>query len=150
MSPTRVASGLLARALLACGLLVAAATPACADPAKAEAASVLAAVDRFRRAEYPGKPALLAPLEAVVCNDAAVCAAKEACVAHAQPLVQAITMKSDVERRLGDADAAGMDLETRAAMLAKLDEASHLLDKGRAAQGACDQKTLELKMKYRF
>ena len=138
----------LARALaLALAVVVVA---ACADPTKQEAASVLAAVDRFRRAEYPAKPGLLAPLKDVPCKDAEVCAAKDACVAHAEPLVQAITMKTDVQLRLGDADAAAMDLETRAEMIAKLDEASRLLDKGRAAQGACDQKTLELKMKYRF
>jgi hypothetical protein len=122
----------------------------CADPAKGEAASLVAAIDRFRRAEYPGKPALLGPLKDVPCKDATVCAAKDACVAHAEPLVQAITMKTEVQLRLGDGDAAAMDLEARAAMLAKLDEASRLLDQGRAAQGACDQKTLELKIKYRF
>jgi hypothetical protein len=144
MSPTRLRFALLAVVALPLG------AAACTDPAKGEAASVLAAVERFRRAEYPAKPGLLGPLKDVPCKDAEVCAAKDACVAHAEPLVQAITMKTEVQRALGDADAAAMDLETRAAMIGKLDEASKLLEKGRAAQGACDQRTLELKMKYRF
>ncbi len=122
----------------------------CADPAKREAASVVAAVDRFRRAEYPGKPALLGPLKDVPCMDRDVCAAKDACVAHAEAMVLAITMKTEVQQRLDEPDAGPLDLETRAALLTKLDDASHLLDKGRTLQASCDQKTLELKMKYRF
>lgn len=123
---------------------------ACADPAKGEAASVLAAVDRFRRAEYAGKPALLAPLRAVPCTDKEVCAAKDACVAHAEPLATAIAMKTEVQLRMDAPDAGPMDDATRAALVAKLDEASRLLDKGRAAQAACDRDTLVLKMKYRL
>ncbi len=122
---------------------------ACTEPARGEAASVLAAVDRFRHAEYAAKPALLGPLKETPCTDPEVCAAKEACVAHAEPLVQAITMKAEVQRRM-DEDAGRLDDVARAALVAKLDEASRLLDTGRAAQAACDQRTIALRMKHRF
>ena len=126
------------------------AAPACADPAKAEAASLLAAVDRFRRAEYPGKASMLPPLREVACTDRDVCATKDACIAHAEPLVAAIAMKSEVQRKMDDPEAGILDPDTRAALIAKLDDASKLLDKGRAAQAACDQKTIELRMRYRL
>jgi hypothetical protein len=122
---------------------------ACQNPAKAEAASLVEAVDRFRRAEFAGKPALLAPLQAVPCSDREVCAAKEACVAHAEPMVQGITLKHEVDVSMASADAAALDAETRATLLSKLDDASRLLDKGHAAQPSCDEKTMQLKMKYR-
>ena len=121
---------------------------ACSNPSKGEAASLVAAVDRFRRADFAGKPALLAPLQEVACTDREVCAAKRACVAHAEPLVASIRAKNEVDQRMQNADAEPLDPDARAGLIRKLDEASRLLDQGRTAQGACDEKILQLRVKY--
>ena len=120
----------------------------CSNSTKGEAASLVAAVDRFRRADFAGKPALLGPLQAVECTDKEVCAAKSACVAHAEPLVESIRTKNEVDLRMQNADAEPLDPEARGALIRKLDQASRLLDKGRTAQGACDEKILQLRVKY--
>ena len=122
----------------------------CSNPAKGEAASLVAAMDRFRAAELISKPGLLPPLQAMPCTDAEVCAAKTACVDHAERLVHGIALKHDVDMRMSGTDAASFDPETRAALIAKLDDASRLLDEGHAAQAACDEKTLQLRIKYRL
>jgi hypothetical protein len=141
----------MTRALLrALAFALAASTASACSGAKREAASLVAAVDRYRRAEMSAKRPLAEALEAVPCSDADVCAAKGACVAAALPTVRGDALKSAVQQTLNDLHA-GKITEAEAAsqhLPAKLDEASRLLSDGRARLTDCDLKITALRLRY--
>ncbi len=93
---------------------------------------------------------MLAPLQQVACTDRDVCRAKEACLAHAEPTVAGLKLKSDVHAGLAELEAKRLqpDAETARALPGKLEEASRMLDKGHAALGGCDERVMALKVKF--
>jgi len=131
------------------GLTVGLAT-GCSNPAKGEAATLVANVDRFRRAENADKPSLLPAIESSPCTDPDVCAAKQACLAHAKPTADGLALKNEVQRGLADLEQKRLEPDASAAatLPTKLDEASRLLDRGHAALAGCDQRLLVLRAKF--
>jgi hypothetical protein len=122
---------------------------ACAD-SKREAASLVGAVDRYRRAENKDKPEAAAALETVECHEKDVCDAKTACLAVSRPTARGLVIKREVEEKIGDLEAKRLDPDAEAAkaLPEKLDEASRLLEEARAALPGCDAKILNVRHKY--
>jgi hypothetical protein len=129
------------------GLLL---TATSCSSAKREAASLVAAVDRYRKAEMPGKGPLADAIAAVVCGAPEVCAAKEACVASARPTAEGVALKAEVEEALAELHAGKMTQEQAASrnLAPKLDRATQLLDEGHARLPACDAKITALRREY--
>ena len=129
--------------------LVLPAAPAC-SPGKREAASLVAAVDRYRRAEMNAKGPLADLIEVAPCTDTEVCAAKAACVASARPTAKGSALKAEVESSLADLHAGKLTQAQASSrdLGAKLDEASRLLDEGHAKLSACDAEITALRLKY--
>ncbi len=139
-----------ARRLVALAVLtVLSALPAC-SPAKREAASLVSAVDRYRRAENVAKPTQAAVLERVACTDRDVCDAREACLASSRPTSRGLILKSEVEAALANLHAGTLAAgdATARELPSKLDEAQRLLDEGHASLSACDAKITALRLKY--
>ena len=86
-----LAAGAAVLALLGalCGL------PGCVR-GKGEAASLVAAVDRYRKADLRAKGPLADAIDAVPCSQEDVCAAKLACMAVARPTVKGAALKAEV------------------------------------------------------
>ncbi len=118
--------------------------------AKREASFLVAAVDRFHRAENADKPRSAAAISSVTCTDPAVCEAKGACQAATTATADALLLKADVEARLADIRRGALSKTDDAvkALPAKLDEAGRLLGEGRRGMPACDQKILVLRGRY--
>jgi hypothetical protein len=123
--------------------------PACASP-KNEAASVLNAVDRYRRAENAQKPAQAAALESVQCSDPEVCDVKATCLQSAQATARALVLKAEIEKGVADIEAGRLSKEDPAAQAlhGKWEESVRLLEEGHKLMPACDDKVLSLKRKY--
>lgn len=124
--------------------------PACESGARQEAAQLIEAVDRFRKAENPGKPAALEALRAVKCSAADVCKARDACLASAEATAKAMRLKSEVEQGLVavEKDAMPRDSDGARALPAKLDEAEALLKEGFSLLPACDDQIMDLKRRH--
>jgi hypothetical protein len=133
-------------------LVLLAALVACSSVAKREAGSLVEAVDRFRRAENPAKPAAANDVRVAACTDAEVCAAKAACLAAIEPTTRALEINAEVERALADLEAKRLAPSDPAAreLPKKLDQSEGLLKQGKAAMPACDAQTLALKLKHRL
>jgi hypothetical protein len=144
----------VARSLLAgCGLLTCALVLAgCSTGARQEAAQVVEAVDRFRKADNPGKPAAAEALRAVKCSASDVCQARDACLASAEATAKAMRLKSEVEQGLDqvEKDAMPRDSADARALPAKLDEAEALLKEGFSLLPACDDRIMALKRRHRI
>ncbi len=129
--------------------ILAASSTACGS-GKREAASLVAAVDRYRKAPMESKAAPAAMIEKVECSDAEVCAAKEACLQSARPTVRGMALKLEVTKALDDLNegrithdqAEGMGLSR------KLDDASRAIDDGRVNLAGCDAEVISLRLKY--
>ena len=122
---------------------------ACAS-AKREAAELVAAVDRFHRAENADKPAREKAIEAVVCADEEVCEAKRLCEAATKDTAAGLLLKAEVERGLAALEKGSLqktDPEAQA-LSGKLDEAGRLLGEGHVRMPACDDKILDLRRRY--
>ena len=126
--------------------------PGCESGARQEAAQVVEAVDRFRKAENPAKPAAVEALRAVKCSAADVCKARDACLASAEATAKAMRLKSEVEQGLSavEKDATPRDSDEARALPAKLDEAESLLKEGFSLLPACDDEIMVLKRKHRI
>jgi hypothetical protein len=135
-------------ALLALAVLVAA-TTSCA-PGKREAASLVEAVDRYRRAEMASKGPLADALDAVPCTVTEVCAAKTACIAASRPTAEGVALKAEVETSLAALHAGKITQEEAASrnLPAKLGRAGLLLDEGYAKLPACDARITALRLRY--
>ncbi len=131
---------MLALALLVCS---------CAS-GKRESASLVAAVDRYRKAEMRAKGPLAEAIEAVPCTQAEVCAAKEACLAAARPTAKGVALKAEVEGALADLHAGKLTQEDAASrgLAQKLDQATQLLDEGYAKLSVCDARITALRLEY--
>jgi len=118
--------------------------------AKRESASLVAAVDRYRRADMGAKGPLADAIAAVPCAAEEVCAAKLACVASAEPTAKGAALKAEVERALGDLHAGRKTQEEAAAqgLPQKLDLASRLLSEGEAKLSRCDALITALRLEY--
>lgn len=124
-------------------------TLACAS-SKNEAASVLNAVDRYRRAENAQKPAQAAALESVQCSDPEVCDVKSTCLKSAQATSRALVLKAEIEKGVADIEAnrIAKDDPAAQALHGKWEESVRLLEEGHKLMPACDDKVLSLKRKY--
>jgi hypothetical protein len=118
--------------------------------AKQEASSLVAAVDRFHRAENRDKPERAAAIATVACTDPAVCEAKTACQAATKSTADALILKAEVEIKLGEVRHGTLSKtdDAVAALPGKLDDAGRLLEEGRKAMPACDQAILVLRGRY--
>jgi hypothetical protein len=128
--------------------------PACpsSSNARQEAQQVAEAMDRFRKADNPSKPAMVASLRAVKCSATDVCKARDACLASAEATAKSLLLKSEVEQGLSAVEkgTTSKDSPEARALGPKLDEAETLLKEGFAALPACDDQIMALKRKYAF
>lgn len=140
--------------LLAVALPLALALPlaACDGSARQEADSVVRATERFRRAENAEKPAVIHDLRATRCSAADVCRARKECLAYAEPTVQALLLKTEVQNGLGrlEKDAMAKDSDEAKALPQKLDDAQRLLKEGIDHLDACDREIQALRRAHRL
>jgi hypothetical protein len=131
-------------------LVAVAALVACAGSAKREASILVAAVDRYRRADSVSKTAEAQRVAAVACTDAKVCGAKRACLAALDPTARALALKDEVARRVTDLQEKRLapDSPEAEALPGKLDEAEKLLREGRAKMPDCEKLLTDLQMDY--
>jgi hypothetical protein len=118
--------------------------------ARRESASLVAAVDRYRKAPMNAKAPLADAIAAVPCTAPDVCAAKDACVASALPTVRGVALKSEVEAALADLHAGKLTQDEAASrgLGPKLDQATQLLEEGQARLSVCDAKITALRLEY--
>jgi len=123
---------------------------ACEGSARRESASLIDAVDRYRRAESGAKAAQRQAVLALACSDADVCAAKQACLAAIDPTTRALALKDEVALRLGDIQNGRLapDAPEADALPGKLDEAERLLREGRAKMADCDARLAGLRVHH--
>jgi hypothetical protein len=123
---------------------------ACTGGAKREASALLAAVDRYRRADDTSKAAEAQKVAGVACSDSKVCGAKQACLAAIHPTERALMLKLEVERRLSDIEQKRLPLDSpeAQALPSKLDEAERLLDQGRAKLHRCEKELTDLQLEH--
>lgn len=121
---------------------------ACSGSVKRETASLVAAVDRFERAEDTSKVAQVQAVAAVACSAAQVCDAKRACLSAIEPTAQALALKEEVAARIEDLQKKRLsqDSPEAQALPDKLDLASKLLKEGRAKMPACEKKLADLRV----
>ena len=133
---------------LAAGIVVL----SCAAGGRQEAAQVAEAMDRFRKADNPSKPAQVAALRAVKCSVADVCKARDACLASAEATSRSLLLKNEVAQALGAIESGTLSKESPEArgLALKLDESTTLLDEGFSALPGCDDQIMALKRKYAF
>jgi hypothetical protein len=138
------------RALIASGLVVTAL--ACESGARRQAQQLVSAVERFRRADNPAKPATVAAIRDVSCTDPDVCGAREACLAAAESTGKALELKSEVQQGLAALERGQLAKESPEAQVlpSKLDMAEALLKEGHARLGACEDQIAALKRKHRI
>jgi hypothetical protein len=131
-------------------LVVLALLAASCSSAKQEASSLVAAVDRFHRAENIDKPDRATAITLVACSDPTVCEAKAACQTATKATADALILKADVETKLAEVRRGALSKTDDAvqALPGKLDEAGRLLGEGRKAMPDCDQKILVLRSRY--
>jgi hypothetical protein len=134
---------------LAVTLALGAGLVACAV-GKKESASLVAAVDRYRRAEMGAKGPLADAIADVPCTDEEVCAAKLACIASAGPTVKGAALKTEVERAVAQlrSGALTQDQAAQMGLPQKLDTASSLLSEGEGKLERCDALITALRLKY--
>jgi len=117
---------------------------------KQEAASLVAAVDRFHKAENVDKAERQRAIAEVVCVDADVCEAKHLCATATASTAQGLLLKAEVEKGLAALEQGTLAKtdEGAKALPSKLDEAGRLLGEGHVLMPVCDQKILALRGKY--
>jgi hypothetical protein len=121
---------------------------ACSGSIKRETASLVAAVDRYERADDASKGAQVQAIAAVACSSAQVCDAKRACLAAVAPTVRALALKEEVSARIEDLQSKRLapDSPEAQALPGKLDLAAGLLKEGRAKMPACEKKLSDLRL----
>jgi hypothetical protein len=116
--------------------------------AKREAGSLVAAVDRFHRAENSAKPARADEVAVVACRDAEVCEAKKLCTDATGQMAAGLRLSSEVQAKMSDLEAGTLDRGEVSALTAKLEDAGRLHREGYHAMLACDGKVTALRLKY--
>jgi hypothetical protein len=117
---------------------------------KQEAASLVAAVDRFHKANNPEKADRAKAIAQLACTDPEVCDAKGLCEAATTSTAEALVLKAEVELRLVDLERGTLAKTDDAAkaLPGKLDEAERKLDEGHKAMPRCDERILALRARY--
>ncbi len=130
-------------------LVVALLVAAC-RAAKPEASALVVSVDRFHRAGNEERPARADGVAALACTDREVCEAREACVRATAATAGALRAKDAAEAILAEVRAGARPPDDPAvrALPEKLDQATHLLEEGRAAMPGCDHRILVLRERY--
>ena len=123
---------------------------ACSNPARRQAAALSDAIDRYRRAENPGKAERAGAVVAVACTDAEVCATKQACMAAISSTVRALQLKDEVTARLADLESKRLapDAPDAVALPGKLDDAERLLKEGHDKMGDCEVALTALRLHH--
>jgi hypothetical protein len=123
---------------------------ACSRSAKREAGTLLAAMDRYQRADNASKAPQAQAVAAVACTEGEVCEAKRACLAAIEPTAQALAIKDEVSARIDDLQAKRLapDAPEAQALPGKLDLAAKLLNEGRARMPSCEKKLADLRLTY--
>ena len=108
------------------------------------------AVERFRRADNPSKPATVESLRTIQCSAPDVCRARDACLASAEATSRALKLKAEVEQGLLaiERDAMAKTSDEARQLPYKLDEAEGLLKEGFERLGPCDDQVMALKRKH--
>jgi hypothetical protein len=121
---------------------------ACSGSVKRETASLVAAVDRYERADDASKGVQVQAVAAVACSAAQVCEAKRACLAAMEPIAQALALKEEVAGRIEELQNKRLpqDSPEAQALPGKLELAAKLLKEGRAKMPACEQKLADLRI----
>jgi hypothetical protein len=129
---------------------VAGALSGCHDAPKRETAALLNAVDFFRRADAAGRAERVRAIEGLPCTDARVCEAKGICVAAVEPTARALALKDEVTARVADLEQKRLppDAPEVQDLPTKLDEATHLLEAGRAKMTECEAKLVDLRVAF--
>lgn len=124
----------------------------CDGEKRQEAERLVVAVERFRRADNPGKPAAVDALRGVPCSASDVCRARDACLASAEATAKALRLKSEVEQGLAalERGALAKDSPEAQALPEKLDDAESLLKEGFEALPKCEEEITALKRRYRL
>lgn len=140
----------IGRVLLSGALALPLSLTACDGEDKRRAASLVAAVEQFRRAENAARPARVEAIRAVACAPDDVCRARDACLASAEPTAKALTLKAEAENAIGRLERGELakDAPEARALPQKLDDAQRLLDEGHDALAACDDALIALKRRY--
>jgi hypothetical protein len=123
---------------------------ACHESGKREAATLDEAVDRYRRAEGAEKASRAQAVADAPCAIPEVCDAKNTCLAAIGPTTRALALKDEVARLLGDLQEKRLPVDAAAAQAlpAKLDEATALLQQGRAKMADCEKQLVDLRLYY--
>jgi hypothetical protein len=134
---------------LALALALAAGTSACTST-KRESASLVTAVDRYRKAAMSAKAPLADALDAVPCTAPEVCAAKEACVGSSRPTVKGVALKAEVETALAALHGGKLTQDEAASLglAQKLDQATQLLEEGQVRLSVCEARITALRLEY--
>jgi hypothetical protein len=142
-----LSGGQLALAM-ACG--VALSSTACSVSARREAATLLAAMDRYQRADNASKSTYVRAVAAVACSDGQVCDAKQACLAAIEPTAQALAIKDEVSVRVADLQEKRLSPDAPEAQVlpGRLDLATKLLNEGRSKMPVCEKKLADLRVAY--
>jgi hypothetical protein len=120
------------------------------SPAKRESASLIAAVDRFHKAQNTEEPAAADFLATVPCTDHDVCEAKDACVKATGATAQALRLMAEAQAGVADLKAGKLSPDDPAAkaLSGKLTQATQLLADGHAGMPDCDARLTKLKAAY--
>ena len=140
-----------ARRALALWVAAVAAAAGCTSGAgRRETAALLNAVDGYRNAAVAAKGARAQAVGAVACSEASVCEARKVCVDAMEPTTRALALKDEVAARLADIEGHRLppDDPQAAVLPAKLDEAQHLLESGRAKMTDCERRLADLRVQY--
>jgi hypothetical protein len=131
-------------------LLLLFAVSACASVGKRETASLVAAVERFETVAPSAKPGAADVVRSSPSSDAEVGDAKRACVEGVDATMEALALKSEVEKRLAELehDAALPTDPQMQELPSKLDKSETLLKQGRGRMKECDTKVTALRVKY--
>jgi hypothetical protein len=123
---------------------------ACHGSGKREASSLDEAVDRYRRAEGAEKASQAQAVADAPCTIPQVCDAKKTCLAAIGPTTRALALKDEVARLLGDLQEKRLPLDAGVAQAlpAKLDQATALLQQGRAKMADCEKQLVDLRLDY--
>jgi hypothetical protein len=123
---------------------------ACHGSGRREATSLDDGVDRYRRAEGAQRMTELQAVTDLPCSIADVCDAKKTCLEAMAPTARALDLKDEVTRALGELQDKRLapDAAAAQALPAMLDEATRLLEVGRAKMGDCERKLADLRLRY--
>ena len=125
---------------------------ACDGAERRDAETVVAAVQRFRTADFATTPAAVAELRKTPCAAAEVCTARETCLSAGEATSRAIVLKAEAARGIAALEKGTLpqDSDEARSLPLKLDEAEALFKKGHNALPACDEQVQALKRKHRF